>query len=73
MAEIARQVIVAAPVDEVWAHLPLLLLLTETPAAAAPPHGAAWMTLNTYGFVPVDDVAGRWSRWWRTDVAAPPG
>ncbi|MDM7829943.1 hypothetical protein [Cellulomonas edaphi] len=50
-----------------------LLVLVETPAASAPPHGTVGAVMSTYG---LDDetfaqVESRWSDWWRMAGARP--
>jgi hypothetical protein len=48
-----------------------LLLVTEKPAAAKPPHGAASLTLSVYGPVAaarLDDRRARWNAWWEEHV-----
>jgi hypothetical protein len=48
-----------------------LLLVTEKPAAAQPPHGAAALTLNVYGpeaATRLDGPRGRWNAWWEENV-----
>jgi hypothetical protein len=47
-----------------------LLVLIETPAASAPPHGTVGAVLSTYGLddETFEEVRDRWTAWWRMSM-----
>jgi hypothetical protein len=50
-----------------------LLVVTETPAAAKPPHGAAALTFSAYGpaAARLDELSAPWQAWWEEHIGRP--